>query len=94
MNKPGPKRSIDVGDEVIVAKLGSTFFLKQGTVTEYIPATSTSWGSYVRVTFADGSTRRFRPAEVQEINERNANRQLRLSAVRRHGGPARPRTRD
>ena len=70
MSKPGPKRSVDVGDKIIVTKLGSTFQGRQGTITEYIPSTSTAWGSYVRITFDDGSTRRFRPAEVEKVGER------------------------
>lgn len=88
--KPGPKRTINVGDRVHIC-VASKYFGQEGVVIEYIPATSTSWGSYVRVLFEDNATRRFRPAEVQEVGERERLHQLRKSYVPPTHS-ARPRT--
>jgi len=52
---------------VLVSVPEHPYYIHEGTVVEYIPATSTSWGSYVRVLFDDGVTRRFRPAEVRKL---------------------------
>jgi len=65
--KPGPTRTIDVGDRVVVTVPECKYFMQEGNVIEYIPATETSWGSYIRVRFEDDNTRRFRPAEVRKI---------------------------
>lgn len=66
---PGPKRSVNVGNRVFVSAPENRYYMHEGTVVEYIPTTPTSWSPYIRVLFDDGTTRRFRPAEVRVLQE-------------------------
>lgn len=75
-NTTSERRSVNVGDNVIVAAPHSNYFGKDGRVVAYKPSTPTSFASYVKVLMEDGTTRTFRPAEVRKYRPEEVLNQL------------------